>query len=97
MERNNKGNASEDKDLIQEAEQKKLDILNAFLGNNYTPVGITENKVLKTSEELAYDLQELVNVSLTEISKALSSGGYQLVFIQGKPYWVMYEKDLLMF
>ncbi len=77
-------------------EEKKKDItyqlLSGFLSTNYVPIGPTDARVYKTSKELAYDLRDIVLVTVNEISKTLSGAGYKLEYISGVPYWVMYEK-----
>lgn len=67
-------------------------LLADFISANYVPIGSTENKVYKTSEELAYDMQELVSVRAQEIAEALVMAKFRLEYIGGKPYWVLYER-----
>lgn len=79
-----------------EEQEKKDDtrakLLADFIAANYQPIGETEDKVYKTSEELAYDMQELVAVRSQDIAEALTLAKYKLEYIGGKPYWVMFER-----
>lgn len=79
-----------------EEQEKKDDtrakLLADFIAANYQPIGETENKVYKTSEELAYDMQELVAVRAQDIAEALTLAKYKLEYIGGKPYWMMFER-----
>lgn len=80
-----------------DGEQEKKDDIRAklladFIAANYQPIGETENKVYKTSEELAYDMQELVAVRAQDIAETLTLAKYKLEYIGGKPYWVMFER-----
>lgn len=79
-----------------EEQEKKDDtrakLLADFIAANYQPIGETASKVYKTSEELAYDMQELVAVRAQDIAEALTLAKYKLEYIGGKPYWVMFER-----
>ena len=81
--------ADEEQDQKEETRSK---LLADFPSANYTPIGETENKVFKTSEELAYDMQELVAVRAQDIAEAMTLAQFKLEYITGKPYWVLYER-----
>ena len=72
------------------AEQQKA-IAN-FLGQNYSPIGSTSAKCFKTTDELIYDLSNIISVRPTELAKQLTDAGYNVEYLAGQPYWVMYEK-----
>ena len=72
------------------AEQQKA-IAN-FLGQNYSPIGSTSAKCFKTTDELIYDLSNIISVRPTELAKQLTDAGYHVDYLAGQPYWVMYEK-----
>lgn len=72
------------------AEQQKA-IAN-FLGQNYSPIGSTSAKCFKTTDELIYDLSDIISVRPTELAKQLTDAGYHVEYLAGQPYWVMYEK-----
>lgn len=72
------------------AEQQKA-IAN-FLGQNYSPIGSTSAKCFKTTDELIYDLSNIISVRPTELAKQLTDAGYHVEYLAGQPYWVMYEK-----
>lgn len=73
-------------------ENARAKLLADFISANYVAIGSTESKVYKTSEELAYDMQELVSVRAQEIAEALVLAKFKLEYISGKPYWVLYER-----
>lgn len=77
----------------QTNEQKSEDkAIAEFLGANYAPIGSTAQKCFKTTEELVYDLNNIVPVSHMKLAKSLTDAGYRTEYLAGKPYWVMYEK-----
>lgn len=84
--------AQEPDEEQEKQENKRSKLLADFIAANYQPIGETESKVYKTSEELAYDMQELVEVRAQDIAEALTLAKYQLKYIGGKPYWEMYER-----
>lgn len=67
-------------------------LLASFFANNYTPIGSTEDKVLKTSEELVYDMQEFITISPSTLSVFMDGAGFKVTFISGRPYWILYER-----
>lgn len=79
-------------DEQEERDDTRAKLLASFIATNYAPIGETESKVYKTSEELAYDMQELVAVRAQDIAEALTLAKFQLKYISGKPYWEMYER-----
>ena len=90
----------ENEENKEEEEKKgpdKLQLIADFLSTSYSPDGATEDKIYKTSEEIAYDLQETIIVSASDISKAMTAAGYKMQFFEGKPYWELYEKNLIMY
>lgn len=84
--------AQEPDEEQEKKEDTRAKLLADFIAANYQPIGETENKVYKTSEELAYDMQELVAVRAQDIAEALTLAKYKLEYISGKPYWVMFER-----
>lgn len=90
------GSYNKDPDDKKEEEEKKEDcavkMLSDFIARTYSPIGATSNKVYKTSDELAYELSEIVDIRSIQIAKALIGAGFLLQYINSKPYWVMYEK-----
>lgn len=93
-------NSYDNEDEEEKEENKEPDesqLIADFLSASYSPDGFTEDKIYKTSEELAYDLQETICVSTSDISKAMTAAGYKMKFFEGKPYWELYEKNLIMY
>lgn len=83
----------ENEDAQQEKEQEAANkAIAEFLSANYSPIGSTANKCYKTSQELVYDLDNIVSVGYKELAKQLADAGYRVEYLSGKPYWVMYEK-----
>ena len=84
----------------KEQEQNELEKIKAdqqkaianFLGQNYSPIGSTSAKCFKTTDELIYDLSNIISVRPTELAKQLTDAGYHVEYLAGQPYWVMYEK-----
>lgn len=94
---NSYDNEDEEKKEEEKKRPDKSQLIADFLSASYSPDGLTEDKIYKTSEELAYDLQETIVVSASDISKAMTVAGYNMQFFEGKPYWELYEKNLIMY
>ena len=73
-------------------EDSKNTAIAEFIKTHYSPIGATSNKVYKTSLEIRYDLSNIVDVTVMELAQQLSSAGFHVDYIGGKPFWVMYEK-----
>lgn len=74
----------------QQAERQKA-IAN-FIGQNYSPIGTTSQKCYKTTDELVYELSNIVDVAPMALAKQLADAGYHVEYLAGQPYWVMYER-----
>ena len=52
------------------------------------------NKILKTSQDIADDLAEMVELSLNKITSAMLDVGYHsMIDGDGRPKWMMMNKD----
>ena len=63
-----------------------------YLAQTYAPIGPTETKCYKTIDELVYELSNIGPVYKSWLSLQLSQAGYKVEFVDGVPYWVLYEK-----
>lgn len=85
----NEENEEQQRQKEQEASNKAIA---DFLSANYSPIGSTADKCYKTTEELVYDLDNIISVGYKELAKQLAGAGYKVEYLAGQPYWVMYEK-----
>lgn len=84
-------NQEEDENQMQE-EQKRKTAIADFIKQNYAPFGPTSKKVYKTTAELQYDLQNIIDVPAKELAVQLTDARFTVEFICGQPYWVLFEK-----
>lgn len=70
----------------------RIQIFCDFISQNYTPVGESEDKVFKTSQELAYQIRETCEITAQDISVVMSRAGFKIRFIDGVPSWELFEK-----
>ncbi len=83
----------EDKEeLRRQEEQKQRTAIADFIKHNYAPFGPTSKKVFKTTAELQYDLQNIIDVPAKELAIQLTDARFAIEYICGQPYWVLYEK-----
>lgn len=66
-----------------------------FIEASYTPSGSTEQKEFKTSVELIYMLRETIDVSIKVVNEVMNDLGFQMIFIDQLPNWVLYSKEIL--
>ena len=79
-------------DKQKQDEQKRQTAIADFLRHNYAPIGATSQKVYKTTAELKYDLQNIIDVSAVELAKQLTEARFTTEYVCGQPFWVLYEK-----
>lgn len=79
-------------DKQKQEEQKRKAAIADFLRQNYAPIGATSQKVYKTTAELQYDLQNIIDVPANELAMQLTEARFAIEYVCGQPFWVLYEK-----
>lgn len=79
-------------DKQKQEEQKRQTAIADFLRQNYAPIGATSQKVYKTTAELQYDLQNIIDVPANELARQLTEARFAIEYVCGQPFWVLYEK-----
>ena len=69
-------------------EDWKLIVLQRYAGE-YPPYSESGNKLLKSSEDIAFDLSGMGDISATDVSAFFATRGYSIEFDDGKPVWVL--------
>lgn len=65
----------------------------AYMKEKYAPFGPGENRVFRTSSELAYEFREMEELSLPVINRCLTELQYKSGLFCGQPIWLLYEKQ----
>lgn len=89
---NSSQNQDDKEELQKQEEQKRKTAIADFIKQNYAPFGPTSKKVYKTTAELQYDLQNIIDVPAKELASQLTDARFTVEFICGQPYWVLFEK-----
>lgn len=89
---NEKNEKEQEQNELEKIKAEQQKAIANFLGQNYSPIGSTSAKCFKTTDELIYDLSNIISVRPTELAKQLTDAGYHVEYLAGQPYWVMYEK-----
>lgn len=82
--------------ILEKAKRKREEQISRFrelILQNYSPQGKTEDKEYKTTAEIQYMYDNIMSLSAGFISEALSGAGFEIEYIGGQPYWVMYDKS----
>lgn len=82
----------EDDDAKKQDKQERQTAIADFLRQNYAPIGATSQKVYKTTTELQYDLQNIIDVPANELARQLTEARFAIEYVCGQPFWVLYEK-----
>ena len=76
----------------KESDEGKLNLFKEHIEYHYRPFGKTEDKVYKTSQELIYEMDGIVEgITTVALAKVMHEAGYKIEHIAGYPYWVLYE------
>lgn len=87
-----KGEKDQEEDPFIKAHKARIALISQFIDANYSPTGGTEQKNFRTSAELEYLLQETISVSLSNINEVMKELKFELIFLEGVPNWIVYEK-----
>lgn len=80
----------------EKQEETKRSLLEEVLDQLYAPDGTTEQKTIKTSADIAYELAMTdPGFTASDIAKVLHGQGYRTQVIDGTVCWVLYEKNFL--
>ena len=89
----NNESSEPEKDPINEIFGKRKELAIRFIESMYTPIGYHEDAEFKTTLELEYEMQNVIETpSMNIISSLMSDAGFQLQQIEGIPHWVLYQK-----
>lgn len=73
---------------------KEMEILiGKLINSTYDFKGNTERKVFKTSSELAFEFNEMIEVPSKIIALVLHRAECEIVNVDGLVCWVLYEKE----
>ena len=80
----------------EKPEQDERSLLVEVLDQLYAPDGTTEQKIMKTSADIAYELAMTdPSFNASDIAKVLHSQGYRTQVIDGTVCWILYEKNFI--
>ena len=54
--------------------------------------GLDDTKQLVTSRDLQYRYRDMCTVSVSTVADVLQELGYEFTFVNGTPYWVLYDR-----
>lgn len=86
---------AENKETAQEKQNKEIaSIVANLLTTSYDfPDGTSERKTYRTSVELAYELEDIINVQPVTIALVLHRSGCRTVYVDGKVHWELFDKN----
>jgi hypothetical protein len=70
----------------------KVLVLSRFSGE-YPPYAGTGKQIQESSEDIAFDLSGMGDISATEVSVFLAVNGYEIGFDDDKPVWLLTNSD----
>lgn len=69
------------------------DILKEYIQQLYKPNGFSHEKDFKSSLELAYELQDMIEVTPGEVSEVMKTLGYEVTTIENQVCFVVYKPE----
>lgn len=89
-------NASSEPKEEEKPDQDERSLLVEVLDQLYAPDGTTEQKIMKTSADIAYELAMTdPGFTASDIAKVLHGQGYRTQVIDGTVCWILYEKNFI--
>ena len=77
---------------FEEQSTKKREQAKQFILAKYNPIGAPEEKEFRTTLELQYELREMIFLLESGINEVMNEMGFQVVYLDNKPNWVLYSK-----
>ncbi|MCL1942471.1 MAG: hypothetical protein FWF54_02845 [Candidatus Azobacteroides sp.] len=81
------GKSGEKQDFSSDGRQA----VKQFIEANYRPERNIDEKEFKSSMQLEYELREMTDASVSTITSVMNELGFQVRYLEGKPYWVVYQ------
>ena len=67
------------------------DLLGDVLSSLYSPTGPTEALSLKTSAEVAFEIEDMRPAPPSDVAEWLEKNGFQTRVVDGTVFWILYE------
>jgi hypothetical protein len=82
----------QEQNFFEQANSQKREQARKMISAKYDSLGDQCNTEFRTTAELRYEFREITDFSDSMINEAMSELGYQIQFLEGKPYWKLYLK-----
>ena len=69
-------------------------LLDDILGSMYSALGDTETMVVKSSSEIAYEIEDMAGASVAEVAKWLRKNGFSTKVVDDTVCWILYDKNV---
>lgn len=69
-------------------------LLDGVLGRMYEPHGDTEDMTVKTSAEVAFEIEDMCAAPVSEVAAWLNGHGFETVVMDGTVSWLLFEKNV---
>lgn len=70
------------------------DLLDDVLGSLYAAIGDTEAMIVKSSAEIAFEIEDMVAASVASVAKWLKSNRFATKVVGNTVCWILYEKNV---
>ena len=69
-------------------------LLDGVLGRMYENHGDTEDMTVKTSAEVAFEIEDMCAAPVSEVAAWLNAHGFETVVMDGTVSWLLFEKNV---
>ena len=69
-------------------------LVDSVLSSMYAAHGETEEMTVKTSAEVAFEIEDMCDAPVRDVAAWLSDNGFETVVADGTVSWLLYEKNV---
>ena len=83
------------KEADGESDSKRYSpLVDSVLSSMYAAHGETEEMTVKTSAEVAFEIEDMCDAPVRDVAAWLSDNGFETVVADGTVSWLLYEKNV---
>lgn len=79
-------------DFFEQARSQRVEAIKKIISEKYDATGDVHDCEFRTTMELQYELQEMMDVSASNLNDAMNEMQFKLQYIDDRPHWVLYRK-----
>ena len=88
------GKWKEEEAAESSGEEPLTALLDSVLGRMYEAHGETQDMIVKTSAEVAFEIEDMCAAPVQDVAAWLRTRGFETIVMDGTVSWLLYEKNV---